>query len=150
MHIKFEHFINEEVRLGDILKTNNEFLNKLKNVEFKSGELVKYFTFYGKKYFINYNHHPNHDIKLRIKERTPLKSVDEFNILIDKALKILFQKHIPENTILDFNNNTFGIYFKEYNFTIILYIVNKRIKISTVIGGKNLITGKNIEVECVI
>lgn len=90
MVIKFKNFILEEVRLEDVLKSKNDYINSFVSNNFNSS--AEFSKFINLKidgvlndFRLLYNNTKNHDLIKRIKERTSLKSTEEFNTLIKKG-----------------------------------------------------------------
>jgi len=167
MIIFFKDFVNE-ARLSDISflfgDEKNDIFNKLKgdiNKDFSIDKnLIKYITLKNRiknnkiRFTIEYYDIVSHDIKVKIKERTSLKCVDEFNDLIEYSINFLFPDKLDDLT----HNGKYGIYFIEYDTTLIYlfnideYLKNDyKIKLITIMPGyvnnnllKTFIIEKNV------
>ena len=152
MIIKFKIF--EEVRFEDVMESDSIYINSFKKEFFdSSNDFIKYMTLridnVKMRFNFNYNHTENHNLKRRINDRTSLKSIDEFNSILKKSITELFLEKI------DFINGdgSYSLYFKEYDFSIILNINQntREIFIKTVSMGLDSINVKNIiEINCVL
>lgn len=139
-----------EVRFQDIYLCNNLSLNCYKNTSFdsKNEEFIKSVSIksVNKKFSILYNHSTIHDLKNRIKERTSLKTISEFNYLLRKALIELF--------LYDYEKDitSYSLYFKEYDFSIIVNIKfnDNEIKMGTLLKGSDVCVGKKVNIESVL
>jgi len=137
MVIKFKNFILEEVRLEDVLKSKNDYINSFVSNNFNSSaELSKFINLkidgVLNDFRLLYNNNKNHDLIKRIKERTSLKSTEEFNTLIKKGLKELFEYN-------EIDKKSYALFYEEYNFVVIieLKIIDKYIKIATILPGSS-------------
>ena len=142
MIIEFKVF---EARFQDIYIGG---MDTYRNVEFNAvGEFLKNLTIKSrgtkKTFTISYNHSLGHDLKMKIKERTSLKSIIEFNYLLRKTLIELFQNSY-DRTI-----TSYSLYFIEYNFSIIINIKydESQIKIGTILIGSDAYVGKKINIH---
>lgn len=145
MFINFKDYLFEEVRLQDILSTNNDYINSFKKDFDSSTNFINFIQLNNERCKIEYNHDLNHDLKKRIKERTNLKSIREFNVLLTKGLKFLFN-----NNMYDSDIKSYGLIFKEYNFSLIVHIKTNYIKIATLLSGSDITVGKKINLECTL
>lgn len=136
----FEQYTNqkslnllEEVRLEDILKTNDPYINSFKKNKFDdSDKLIENIDLKENGSILNfkifYNHSSNHDLIKRIKERTSLKSISEFNILFKRGLIEFFNNN-------ETDKSSYTLYYIEYNFSIIIHLKKdiKFIKLATIL-----------------
>ena len=145
MIVEFKLF---EARFQDIYIGDMRFFRDLpfddasefiKNITIKSRGHKKIFS-------ILYNHNLKHDLKKKIKERTSLKSINEFNYLLRKTLIELFQSGY------DINVSSYSLYFTEYNFSIIVNIKynESQIKIGTILIGSDAYVGKKVNVHSIL
>jgi hypothetical protein len=142
MIIKFKLF---EARFQDIYVSHDMNLDNYRNILFDSTDdfidhvLIKSMN---KKFNIMYNHNVVHDLKNRIKQRTNLKSIKEFNYLLRKALIELF--------LYEYNSNitSYSLYFIEYDFSVIINIKfdNNEIKMGTLLKGEDVCVGKKVNI----
>ena len=146
-------FLLEEVRLEDILNTKNDYINSFRQYNFNKSDIFMdnitiIFENIEKTFYIKYNDHDKHDLKKRINDRTNLKSIKEFNILLYKSLNELFEYHY------DIIIKSYSLYIIEYNFSIILSVKfeQNEIKIGTILtGDENRITvGKKIKIHSIL
>lgn len=95
--------------------------------------LFSFITINRNRFDIKYNHNNTHDLKSRIKNRTTLKSIQEFNDLLNKSFNELFK----ENLIEIRDNGSYSLYLKEYNFSIIINMDYKYkiIFVKTIMSG---------------
>jgi hypothetical protein len=115
-----------EARLEDllVLKTDNDMFDKFINKDFNNDvKLLKYVYIktYNKKLYIDWFDVKKHSFIQRIKERTPFKSVSEFNNYFKYLINYLFNNKFNEFENKSHYKNlrsTFCIYSKEYNFYI--------------------------------
>jgi len=139
-----------EVRFQDIYLCNNLTLNCYKNAPFdtKNEDFIKSILIksVNKRFSILYNHSTIHDLKNRIKERTNLKTINEFNYLLRKALIELFLYEYEKDI------TSYSLYFKEYNFSIIVNIKynDNEIKMGTLLKGNDVCVGKKVNIESVL
>jgi hypothetical protein len=142
MIIKFKLF---EARFQDIYVSNDINFSDYKNIPFDPTEdfidhiLIKSMN---KKFNIVYNHNFIHDLKNRIKQRTTLKSIKEFNYLLRKALIELFLYEY------DSNITSYSLYFIEYDFSVIINIRfdDSEIKMGTLLKGGDVCVGKKVNI----
>jgi hypothetical protein len=82
-------------------------------------------------YFDDYNH----SISERIKDRTSLKSVEEFNVIIKETLNKLVEE--DDEFIFD---RKYAVYLKEYRFIIVFTLDYdlKELNIYTILPGSNV------------
>lgn len=150
---KFELFL--EARLSDIVRLSSDdkdsdiyqHISKLKDSEFDfSKNLLKYITLRKRidnkkvQFKIEWNDTSIHDLKIRIKDRTSFKSIEEFNSFFKSIMNQIFPKMVGKEL---FKTGNYSIYIKEYNFSIIIsfniadYIRNNySILIKTILPGK--------------
>jgi len=100
MITKYKLFI-ESAKFSDIFKYNGsdeEFIN-YKNQNFIDDcDLVDkvYVEYYDKLIYLKWINSPHHSIKERIKTRTSIKSVTEFNDIITNSIINLIKNHLDE------------------------------------------------------
>jgi len=150
-----------ESRLSDQLKLSGDeksFLyNKIKQEKDKDfsieKKLIKYVTIHhlrvGKskvRFNIDYHDTISHDIKEKIQKRTSIKSVEEFNDLVEKMLNNLFPEYLEQM----FRSGKYGFIFSEINLSIVFsfdineYLNNDyKIKIITLLPQEPNKTIKN-------
>jgi hypothetical protein len=84
-------------------------------------DFIKYYTLKQRinnkkiRFNIDFHHNIKHNLKNRLRSRTTLKNIDEFNELIRNILDFLFPDKIDSLR----RKGKYGIYFREYNFTVI-------------------------------
>lgn len=144
MIIDFKTF---EARLEDILKSDNQYINSFRKENFdESGNFIKYFTIRIEenkiRFDIEYNHNFDHNLKERIKSRTNLKNINEFNDIFKKSLNELFKDNYEYVKI----SSSYSLFLKEYNFSIIINInYNKnKIYVKTIKSGMDSVNVKNV------
>lgn len=144
MIISFKVF--EEVRLENILKSDNDYINSFRKEFDSTVDFVDSFKINNKFYKIHYNHNINHDLKKRIKERTSLKNINEFNSLLKKGLWNLFKKEYEIGT------DSYALIFEEYNFTVIINVKSNinMIKVATLLTGSDVTVGKKVYLKCTL
>ncbi len=142
MIIKFKVF--EEVRLEDVLQSKNDYINSFKKDFSSSVEFINSIRIGNKFYKIEYNHNINHDLKNRIKDRTSLKGIDEFNTLFKMGLEYLFSNEYEESI------KSYALIFKEYNFTVIINVKPNIVKVATLLTGSDVTVGKKVNLECTL
>ena len=74
-----------------------------------------------------------HDIRERIKTRTTIKTIEEFNKLVDNGLEELYIK----NTQYFYKNGKYSLWFSEYDFSFIVVKENNNLTFITIIPGMN-------------
>ena len=142
MITKFNIF--EEVRLSDvanIIGGHIEFDDDDDNKFLKFKTISKRINNKKIRLSINWNHSLKHDLLKKLKERTSFKNISELNDLIEKGLDELFIKNI--NYI---DNNTYSLWFSEYNFSVItnINLKNSEINIITILQGQVAYNVKNV------
>lgn len=102
MFTKFQLFL-EKARLSDSIKNIKKinWVDDIINNEFNNdSELLSYIyitgTTYNKRIDLNWNDRIHHSIIKRIKDRSSIKSISEFNEIIDYTLTILIKDHIDD------------------------------------------------------
>jgi hypothetical protein len=152
MIFNFREFLLEEVRLEDVLKTDSVYINSFKKTGFNSSERFKTNIMVkldddNMMFRILWNNNSKHDLIKRIKERTSLKSTEEFNELFEKSVNELFDEHFALNI------KSYALFFVEYNFSIIVEvkIEDKSIKVATILPGTcSTNVGKIIHIKSVL
>ena len=154
MITKFSIFL-EHASFEDslIFKGDNEIINKYKNREFKNDDnLIEYVVlgdnFNNKIINIIWHNTQRHSIIDRIKNKTNIKSISEFNDLFFVWVNDMFNNHYIE---LSNEYTNYNLYLKNRNISIILDIDYDNIKnINTKIHAKTIINGCNSDVEKII
>ena len=84
---------------------------------------------------ITYFDDTNHSIAERIRDRTSLKSVEEFSVILKETLNKLVEE--KDEFIFD---KKYAVYLKEYRFTIVFTLDYdlKEINIYTILPGSNV------------
>ena len=109
-------FLLEFARFKDVSKTFNKEINKLINKEFDvDTKFINnvYLEDINKNIAIDWNHKNNHSIIDRIKNRTSINSISEFNQIVDYGIKQIFPDEIGKTITesgryaLHFNTNKF-------------------------------------------
>jgi hypothetical protein len=106
----FNNFINE-ARVSDMLYGDEEFEYDeplIKEIKLDYQDILLK---------INYNDKSDHIIKEKIKNRTNLKSISEFNLFLYKALNEIIPDSISNEILYD---GKYEIYFKDRKFSIII------------------------------
>jgi hypothetical protein len=120
--------IFNETRFSDVatLKSDNgsfyDVINKEINKTFiDDKDFIKFYTLKQRinnqkiRFDVEFHHNIKHNLKDRLRNRTSFKTIEEFNELIKKSLDFLFPDHLTDMR----KTGKYGIYFKEYNFTLI-------------------------------
>jgi hypothetical protein len=128
MIINFEKFLLE-IKLADVFNIkgdyNKDIFKKIKQYDnnnfIEDVKFKKYITLNKRidnkktRFKIQYNHNLTHDLITRIKNRTNLKSISEFNDKIEYIINELF----PNKLDKDINvNGLYSIYLKNSNYTV--------------------------------
>ena len=114
--------ILEFARFSDMVITKDEEIIKHINKKFINDTRLIYkvdLKDYNKTLILKWHDVYDHSIPKKIEERTHFKSISEFNSFIEKVFKDLFDNHFNEITRDD---NIYGLYFIERQFTIIMDI----------------------------
>lgn len=126
MIVKFKLF---EVQMKDNVKL---FKNKLPNDKYLQikneidktfnvdEELVEKIYIDGETLSFAWNHRPDHDIYLRIKERTHLKSISEFNDIFIKTINQIIPSKLGKSGID--KDGCYALYLKDNQFYIMIQI----------------------------
>ena len=90
-----KHIQTFEARLSDISTFSGTNNNIKKHINKKFNEDTKlidniYLKKYNKNIIIDWYHNKKHNLITRIKNRTSLKSITEFNELFDKKINLMF------------------------------------------------------------
>lgn len=121
-----KHLQTFEDRFGDIFKNNTSKFDKYKNQTFiEDCGLVNKIVIDGKILTIEWNNTVEHNLFNRIKERTNIKSVSEFNDIFENCIKEI----IPD----EINNN-----ITNKNSLYLLYLINRKFYIMVEINYDNL------------
>lgn len=106
----------EFAKFRDLLNTNNDKIKRFINKDFVDDcNLLQYIFIkkYNKRIDLKWNDTKNHSIKKRIKDRTTLISVCEFNNIIRKGLEQVFS---DDNWLGIDSGGRYFLYFKNNNF----------------------------------
>ena len=121
MITKFNLF--KEAKLGNLATIigDNKIINNVMNSEFDDADFIDsiYLTNYNKRLKINWNHNKNHDIKRKLKNRTQIFSVSEFNSIFKNVIIELFNDHFND---FDINTKEYDLYLTESNIHILVLI----------------------------
>jgi len=126
MITKFKLFL--EAKLGNLATIigNDEIINKVINSDFDDADFIPsiYLENYDKTIKVDWNHNENHNIKQKLKNRTQLYNISEFNTIFEKIINELFDLHFE-----DFNENIekYDLYLTESNIHIIVIIDYKKL-----------------------
>lgn len=119
--------------LTKVIKSNLE-----KKVDF-STRLKKFITTKKNKIRLVYYDTAVHSIKSRIKSRTNLKSIKEFNERISYLLNILFPDRLDDF----YSDGKYSIYDREYNFSLILGFNKNLFESKNILNVVTILSGKH-------
>ena len=125
MIITFKEFLSES-KFRDIAinKSKDKEIDILINKNFiDDSPLIHnvYLEDYGVNLKFEYYDTPTHDIKTKIKDRTSLKSVSEFNDIFSKTMAYLIPDKLGPTNEID-KKGCYALYLKENNFFILVNI----------------------------
>lgn len=131
-----EVFFRDTFRISS--NSGSEMETRLKSQQNKEfdfmGDLIKYVTLSDlSKVKIHWYDSPEHDIKQKVKDRTHLKSIREFNNVIKEVVKNIFEKKI-----IDVNKkNKYEVKSEKYALSLIMSIniKSKRVVINSILSG---------------
>ncbi|MCK9445519.1 hypothetical protein M0Q50_01330 [bacterium] len=118
--LSFELFEAKLVNITKI-KGNNSYISSLLNNSFEDSELIPfvYIKKNNKLIHIKWNDKINHVIKDKIKSRTQLVSIKEFNDILTNMIIELFSERFEE---LEKDKEYYDLYSKEHNLHILTKI----------------------------
>jgi len=99
MLLSYKSFEAKFANLVKIIGDSDSFKSSI-YVEFYDEELLSgiYLKDFDKHIKIDWNHNEKHDMKLKIKERSQIRSISEFNEIFEKVLIDLFNNHFNDIT----------------------------------------------------
>ena len=121
----YDLFLEAKLISNSSINGDSETLKKFKDYQnqkfIEDTNLKKYITLKQRidnkkvRFEISYNHNKNHNLLDRIKNRTDLKSISEFNEKIEFVINELFPNLLNKDINVDGN---YSIYLKNSNYTL--------------------------------
>jgi len=146
--LSFKEFLNE-AKLRDVLFIKDDNLKQqfTFTTDFDNAKLIKEVNIrnynnipnYEKRIKVNYFNTKDHSITDRIKKRTDLESIGEFNELLKKGLRQLFSTHFKE---IDKGKNRYELNFIDNRIHVLIDIdydnfLNDGVWIITIMSSKS-------------